>query len=105
MVCGAVVSGDVPSSAYAIVGPIALRMRTAMTVNESKDVRALPDIAPPLEIQIEIQTKPIGWYLNYTVSKGHRQRGETLGKVTRVALYRRGIVCIRIYGHRMKKWS
>jgi len=48
---GVVVSGGLPSSAYAIVGPIALKIKTAMTVNESRDVRTLLDMAPPLKTQ------------------------------------------------------
>jgi hypothetical protein len=42
------VSGGEPPSAYAIVGPTALKIKTAMIAKERKDARVLPDIDPPL---------------------------------------------------------
>jgi hypothetical protein len=43
------VSVVVPPSAYAIVGPIALKIKTTMTVDERNNVRNLFDIDPPSE--------------------------------------------------------
>jgi hypothetical protein len=44
---GGVSGGGVPSSAYAIVGLMALKNKTAMITNERKDERVLPVIDPP----------------------------------------------------------
>jgi hypothetical protein len=41
------VSVDVPPSAYTIVGPIALKIKTVMMANERKDERTLIDMDPP----------------------------------------------------------
>jgi hypothetical protein len=47
------VSVVVPPSAYTIVGPIALKIKTAMMTNERRDERTLIDIDPPSETKID----------------------------------------------------
>jgi hypothetical protein len=41
------VSVDVPPSAYTIVGPTALKIKTAMMTDERRDERTLIDMDPP----------------------------------------------------------
>jgi hypothetical protein len=43
--------GGVLSSAYTVLGLMALKAKTAMMTNERKDERVLPDIDPPWEKQ------------------------------------------------------
>src|SRR6266511_5664494 len=55
------VSPVVPPSAYTIVGPIALKNKTAMMTNERRDERTLIDMDPPRKTKIETRSS-----LNYT---------------------------------------
>jgi hypothetical protein len=52
------VSVVVPPSAYAIVGPTALKTKTAMIVNERNDARSLSDIDPPYKKIDKSKTHP-----------------------------------------------
>jgi hypothetical protein len=50
-----------PPSAYTIVGPTALKNKTAMMTNERRDERTLIDMDPPPEIKTETRSSS-----NYT---------------------------------------
>jgi hypothetical protein len=52
------VSVAVPPSAYTIVGPIALKIKTAMMTNERRDARTLIDIDPPSKTKTDKWVSP-----------------------------------------------